>query len=520
MLDKIDSSKKYWIIYNKWFPYITSFVFLVLSILLVINHEYWRDEVRSWHIASESASITELFEVTRVAEGTPSLWYLILYFISHFVIENFEVMKILHIGVALATVFLILKFAPFNKTIKVMIVFGYYFFYEYSIISRNYALGILLIIIFCVLYKNKFKNIIPLGIILLLMGQVNTLAFILSVGLFIISMIEFARGLRNKNINKTKFYIFIVLFILEIIIFGWQIIPQIKSSAIFSLQGAANNFLISVTFKEIIRQLSINTVSAFLPVPRFTVEFWNRNIILDMLNIKIIFVLTIFLLTMPILILKRKTILLYVFCCIPMFTGFSLYKDSVRLLGFVFILFILCLWITNIDENDKLIFYKKTYFLRKLQSIYLLILLSVSLLGSSVSFYFDYKYPFSNGKNVAEYIIKKYNKDETVIVGYFAYAAETVAGYLDEDIYYPETKKFQRLLKWDEIEVLDEIKLDNIMNFKKLNSDFNGPVLIIFNQKAIQNKKINFENLTLIKKFENAIEPSENFYLYLIEEEK
>ena len=63
-------------------------------------------------------------------------WFAILYFISHFITQNPESMKIIHLAISTVSVFLILKYAPFNKIIRAMLVFGYFFFYEYSIISR------------------------------------------------------------------------------------------------------------------------------------------------------------------------------------------------------------------------------------------------------------------------------------------------------------------------------------------------------------------------------------------------
>jgi len=134
--------------YNRFFPYIFIIIFLALSILLITHHEFWRDEVHAWDIAKDSQSLSQFVHYMRQSEGTPYLWNFILFLVSHFISSNIEVMKVIHLTFSTAAAFLFLKFAPFNKLARVLFVFGYFSFFEYSIISRNYAMGIMLIFIF------------------------------------------------------------------------------------------------------------------------------------------------------------------------------------------------------------------------------------------------------------------------------------------------------------------------------------------------------------------------------------
>jgi len=162
----VSKKRKNW---DKFFPYIFTLLFLSLSILLVLKHELWRDEVKTWLVGSESISIRNFIYNIRENHGQPYLWSFIQYLISHYIGYYIEAVKIVHLIISTSTAFLVLKFAPFNKLIRALIIFSYFFFFEYSILSRNYAIGILSIIIFCILYKNKYKNLIFLGIALLAM---------------------------------------------------------------------------------------------------------------------------------------------------------------------------------------------------------------------------------------------------------------------------------------------------------------------------------------------------------------
>jgi hypothetical protein len=177
---KNNSLKKIKEYYHRFYPIIFTVLFLILSVILICRHEFWRDEVHAWNIANNSNSLPQLFHYMRQSEGHPYIWHIILYFISNFISDNIEIMKSIHLVISTASVFLILRFSPFNKPIKFLLIFSYFFFYEYSIISHNYSIGILLIIIFCILYKEKYKHILPISIVLLLMGSCNIYSFIIS----------------------------------------------------------------------------------------------------------------------------------------------------------------------------------------------------------------------------------------------------------------------------------------------------------------------------------------------------
>ena len=141
------------------FPYLVTAIFLILSIILILKHEFWRDEVKAWLIGSESKNISEFINNMRDSQGHPYLWSFIFYLISHYISNNLEIMKIISLIISTVTTFLILKFSPFGKIFKILMVFGYFLFYEYSIVSRNYSIGILFIFVFCILFKNRHKNI-------------------------------------------------------------------------------------------------------------------------------------------------------------------------------------------------------------------------------------------------------------------------------------------------------------------------------------------------------------------------
>lgn len=480
--------------------------------LLVLNHEYWRDEVRSWHLASESLTFLDLIKITKVNEGSPSLWYIILYLISHYITKNFFVMKLFHILISTTTSFLILKFSPFNKRIKILLIFSYFFFYEYSIISRNYALGLLLIIILLILYKNIRKNLLLISITILLLGQVNTLAFIISIGFFLLIFSKSIYFLRYHNLKKIFFSLYIFIFFLSILIFLWQLLPQ-ESTKVINYSTILNIFFKKSTYEVI----SSNIISSFFQAPVFTLNFWNSNILVNLLsntNIWLRLILSLFIFSVPLFFLKKKATYLYLFTGLIYLIGFSIYlNNSARHFGHLFILLIACIWISNIEKNDT--YFIKNICNKKIQYFVLYIILSVSIFGSITAFYFDYKYPFSNGKYVAEYIEKNFDKNSLAIVGYLDYATETIAGYLEKDFYYPNSRDFKKLVDWGKRS--SSVSISGIFDEAKFFANNGKKVLVILNGNITQ-KEPPEDYLLLDMKLDNSIVADESYKLFALKD--
>ncbi|MBI4794559.1 MAG: hypothetical protein HY790_01735, partial [Deltaproteobacteria bacterium] len=124
--------------------------FFFLGLVLLLRHEMWQDEWQAWLIARESLSIPDLFRNLRY-EGHPGLWHLVLFLVSR-VTPNPLGMQILHLLVATGAVYVFLKYSPFTRLQKILFILGYFPFYEYTVISRNYGLGVLGLFGFCALF--------------------------------------------------------------------------------------------------------------------------------------------------------------------------------------------------------------------------------------------------------------------------------------------------------------------------------------------------------------------------------
>ena len=128
-------------------------LYLLLGFINISQHEMWRDELHIWAVCKSSNSIGELLFNKRY-DGVPPLWYLICYVLT-LLTDNPNSMKIIHLMFSSATAYLILRFSPFTWFNKVLLIFGYFFVYEYTVIARPYAPGIFFFFTAFIVYLKK-----------------------------------------------------------------------------------------------------------------------------------------------------------------------------------------------------------------------------------------------------------------------------------------------------------------------------------------------------------------------------
>jgi len=320
-----------------------------------------------------------------------------------------------------------------------------------------------------------------------------------------------------KKVNKISLSFSIAIALSEVAFVYWQIGGQL-------LQRSYFNFPQMGSFKEgvlhnLVKLKLIPTIllSSYIPIPNININFWNTNLLVNLLS-KTSFIIAaaaaLLLLVLSILLLNKKLKVIFLINMVVML-GFMafIYTGFLRHWGHIFITFFTCLWLSKTEEEKSSFYTLKSR--KLLLDIFVIIILACSLVGSVTAFYYDYKFPFSDGENVARYLKKNYDLDNTVIIGYKNYTTETVAGYLSKDFYYPETKDFRTInvLDWKnygrvnpDLVLLEAIKL-------KL-QNLNKEILIINDNESELLYNYNFnKNFKLDKDFSNAIVSDENFSL-------
>jgi hypothetical protein len=157
----------------------------------------WRDEVRAFSVATRSASWADLVRSLH-AEAHPILWYALLR-VGYGVTHSMLVLPVTALVIAAIAAFVILRFAPFPVWIRLLCVFGVYLGHEYSVVSRNYGIGILLMLAVAVMFSGRHERPIRVGLALALLANTSVPAALASLVLSFVWVLDaFDPGLRDK----------------------------------------------------------------------------------------------------------------------------------------------------------------------------------------------------------------------------------------------------------------------------------------------------------------------------------
>lgn len=141
------------------------------------QHVIWRDEMRALSIANAGAfwDLPKLLE----NEGHPVLWYFLLN-ISFKLYANTVILKILSVLIALGSMSLFFFYSPFKYWQKILFAFSFFPLLEYSVLTRNYGISMLLLFSYAALYSSRKGNYFSLAIIVALLANTNLHCFVLA----------------------------------------------------------------------------------------------------------------------------------------------------------------------------------------------------------------------------------------------------------------------------------------------------------------------------------------------------
>jgi len=115
-------------------------------------------------------------------EGHPFLWYYVLYLVSR-LSSSFVTLHFVTVALVVTAAGLWLRYAPLPRILRVLLLGSYYLVYEYGVISRTYALGLLLTFWFCALYHPRRIRYVPSAILLSLLAATSMYGMLMAVAL-------------------------------------------------------------------------------------------------------------------------------------------------------------------------------------------------------------------------------------------------------------------------------------------------------------------------------------------------
>jgi len=526
------------------FSLIVTGVFFILVLVGLVHHDMWRDELQAWLVARDARSISQLFQNMKY-EGNPALWHFFLFLITRFT-HNPAYMQALHLVIACGFIFVFNRYSEIGMPYKIMFSFGYFTLYEYSIISRSYGLGILLLFIVCALYKNRYAHYILMGIALALLANISIYTVIFSLGISGILALDYLYYQQKNSKQLAKLIAGLAIAIVGVVASLYQIMPEKDNT--FGMGYAKGLFEMDrwgYAFSKIF--------TSYFYIPKtdgiYGTYFWNSNYYYDeypqiqqplwswlpahteYLWAWYCLPAMAFILSSIIFIRKPMILLLYTgvtLCLVAVY--YYTYLMFLRYTGFTLIILIVCYWLEKYypDQryrNPALIFLSGLG--KKIQTPLLVLILATNIAGGAVAYSKGYANKFSVSKDVAEFIHE--NKLDTLtIAGVKNTITSPLAAYLDTKIFYPQmndfgsfcvyNKNFKEFLPMPEIVksisnimTKDRKKLLLVFSFQLEASSGGGKT----NVKIEHGMLAPDIKIGLIKSFESGVVYDEKYYLYL-----
>jgi hypothetical protein len=168
--------------------------YLALLVWMHAHHEMWRDEIHFWTVARLARGFWDLVVGDRIYDGHPPLWYWYLHVLTWFT-KSAVGIQIATVAAAMLAAVLLVRYAPFPRYLKVLLLFSYYFGYEYTVLSRNYVLGWTLACLFCALYHPIRVRYLGLAVALALLSLSSFYGLVLALfllGFFVLDQSRFS----------------------------------------------------------------------------------------------------------------------------------------------------------------------------------------------------------------------------------------------------------------------------------------------------------------------------------------
>jgi hypothetical protein len=343
------------------------------------------------------------------------------------VIHGTVVLKITSLGIAIAAAAIFLFQAPFRLWQKVLFLLGIFPLYEYSVMSRNYGISMLLLFAFCSLYARRFQRILILAGLIFLMAQASLHSLIMAASLAAALLAEYGFRYRDPEIRalgRAKPWLGFGIMALGFILALIQIYPDHTT--------VVTNAARTLTLPHLLA--GAVSVAAF-PGKFFPLAF----------GIPSLFAISIIIWLAWIYFLRRP------FIFIPLFLGITgigtvfaaIYYGSLRHQGFAYLLIVAAFWMENAIASPTA---KPVAWRKHFSWIFLLVLLGFQVKAAVDPVRNDLRYPFSSSQAFARFIQQHPEYHDAIIMGEPDYYLEALPYYLDNPLYFAREKRFGKTI--------------------------------------------------------------------------
>ena len=378
-----------WILYGAVF-----IAFICIGIFAGSHHEPWADEAQSWLVARDNHTLSDLLYWIKY-EGTLPGW--------HFILKAFQLLGLDYGHVYIVPLLLtaagvvILFFTDAPVAAKVILPFSYFVIFQNAVSARAYAMVFPAMMLIVLFYKNRYKAPVRYHVALFLLGMSSSYGVIIACSFMLWDFIMMLSGKTKDAENKKFKFTFYATGLLMALICVLSLPPEDCSFGIgrISFAESATNALLFSVHNKIVQYVFLLAVVLLL-------VYYFRNCLVR------------------VLVMSAPLVLYMIF----------MYQ---RLWHMTYLFFLIVALMLIFRDEFKKTKGRKEEFGNLLTNALVIFLLSVQCFTGFYSVWYDYRYPYSPSKEIAD-MVRPYHEAGANIVGLGFYSI-SVSPYFDESIY-------------------------------------------------------------------------------------
>jgi hypothetical protein len=431
-------------------------------------------------------------------------------------------MQTVHVIIATVSVYVFTVYAPFTKIEKILFVFGYFIFYEYNIISRNYAVGVLLLYCFLALHRERVmeNNYVLSAIVLFILCRANVFAIVLAVTCASYTTIALFQQRTEwmKSTRKLTEVIFSTAVFLAGLIIALKVMapePDLSLYAPLHLPANLDEMIADST------AIISNLWNSYMPIPRFETVFWESNAIsylplrpFERYMVRFVISLALFVVIVTAFMRKPRVLFFYLLGTGFVFVFYFVVVTRLRYIGHLYLIFISSLWLW--EKNGNYFYFKKAYlnklcvFSENLLMRYIVrAVLVVSFIAGISANVMDVIFPFSSSYEAAAFIKNDRRTANLPVAGSIDYIVSPIAGYLQRPVYYLDSGRLGTFIIWDKKRKIWTLEdLITIAGTEKKD-------VVLVTSYPLQTNLIELLRLSELRSFSRGIAYDEVYWIYL-----
>lgn len=495
---------------DRAFAALVVLVYLPVAVFATVHHEMWRDELHCWLVARDSATPWDVVH-NRAYDGQPPLWYLVLWVLEK-TTHRPVVMRVVHVAIASACVWVFARRAPFGRAIRAVFPFGYFLAYEYVAISRCYGLALLLVLLLCVNHPRRFERPWRVGLLLALLALTTTVATCVVAAYTAALLVEWAVAA-----GKTKGRAWIPI--------GCATVACL--SAALCAWPPADSTVAHMKWPTELPSDDAPTrvIAGLVPIPRADFFFWNSNMLLSWEPFRRVALLVSVLLAgwvVFVLARERAAAILFGLGTLLLVVLFAfVYGGDVRHHGFFFVLFLMGAWIARdatmaatavspVEARGRVARFRDAALVPTLAAI-----LVLQVPGAAIAIGYDTKYIFSSGTRAADVLAER-GLAKALLVAEFDYPAIAALGQLGNAVAYsPRTGKPFSFVKWTASRHWDPTD-EQTIDYASSLAVARGEDAILLMNRPLRPELVDGSRIVRIAELFDSMIEEENFYIYRV----